>query len=390
MDLSEFRAQFPVTAQRSYLFAGAISPAAGPVLAASQRFLAAMRDDPLAPYRSWPDDLAELRQGVATLIGAPAGQVAITDNTSRASALAIRLLDRADPEGVVIVDDTTYPSSIYTWLTHGRHEIRHVPTRSAATGEDAAAAIAAAVDDRVLAVVVSHVCPLTGFRHDLRALAAALRGTPARLMVDAAQSLGVIPVDVARDGVDILVGTSMKWLLGFPGVAYLYLSGELEPQLPLLDVGYAGVRDQGGTWPRASLPPALPGAARFEGGVPPLGAVPAAMAGLRLIADVGLPVIAGQVAALVTEVMRVLRDHGLDPVTPEAGSARAGVVAAYLDGADELAAALGERGVDVGGYSWGLLRVDPHAYCAQSDIARLDHALTDALGSWRPGQRFTR
>lgn len=379
MDLAEFRALIPVTRQRSYLFAGAISPAAEPVLAASERFLAALRDDPLAPYQTWPDDLAELRLRFAALIGGTPAQVAITDNTSRASGLAIRLLDRLDPGGVVVVDDTTYPSSIYTWLTHGRHEIRPVATRSAASGEEAAAAIAAAVDDSVLAVVVSHVCPLTGFRHDLQALARALHGSRARLMVDAAQSLGVVPVDVARDGVDVLVGTSMKWLLGLPGIAYLYLSPELEQLAPPLDVGYAGLVDQGARWPRTELPPAVAGAARFEGGIPVLGAIPAATAGLGMIADVGIEAIAGQVAQLATQVLLVLRAHGLEPVTPSDEQMRAGVVAAYLKGAADLAVALASRRVDVGGYPWGLLRIDPHAYCSLADIDRLHTALDEML-----------
>ncbi|HUY49423.1 MAG TPA: aminotransferase class V-fold PLP-dependent enzyme [Streptosporangiaceae bacterium] len=379
MDLAQFRALVPLTRQRSYFFAGAISPATQPVLAASQRYLAALRDEPLSPYQSWPRDLEELRRGFAALIGAPAAQVAITDNTSRASALAIRLLDRIDPAGAVVVDDTTYPSSIYTWLTHGRHEIRPVATRSAASSEEAAAAIAAAVDDSVLAVVVSHVCPLTGFRHDLQALAGALRGSRALLMVDAAQSLGVVPVDVARDGVDVLVATSMKWLLGMPGIGYLYLAPEVEQLAPALDVGYAGLADQGARWPRAQLPPAVVGAARFECGIPALGAIPAATAGLGVIADVGVPAIAGQVTQLVTHVLGVLRGHGLRPVTPEDERMRAGVVAAYLDGADDLAAALARRGVDVGGYPWGLLRIDPHAYCSDDDIQRLDGALGEVL-----------
>ena len=198
-------------------------------------------------------------------------------------------------------------------------------------------------------------------------------------MVDAAQSLGVVPVDVMADGVDVLVGTSMKWLLGMPGIAYLYLAPELEQLVPLLDIGYAGLADQGAHWPRAELPPALPGAARFEGGIPALYAIPAATAGLEIIADVGVPVIAGQVTRLVTDVMRILRAHGLRPLTPDLEPSRAGVVAAYLDGAHDLATALARRRVDVGGYPWGLLRIDPHAYCSEADIERLDAALGEVL-----------
>lgn len=379
MNLDEFRALVPIVRDRSYLFAGAITPAAEPVLEASQRFLATLRDKPLDLYQSWPNDVEVLRRAFAALIGTSSRQIAITDNTSRASALAIRLLDRINPRGTVVIDDTAYPSSIYTWLTHGEHEIRPVATRPAATGEEAAAAIANAVDDSVLAVVVSHVCPLTGFRHDLGALAAALRGSGARLMVDAAQSLGVVPVEVVRDGIDVLVGTSMKWLLGLPGIGYLYLSPELERLAPLLDVSYAGLADQGGTWPRAQLPPALGSAARFEGGIPSLAAVPAAVAGLEIIAQLGVPTIAGRVTELAGQVLQVLRAHSLQPVTPDDERMRAGVVAAYVDRAHDLAAALARRSVDVGGYPWGLLRVDPHAYCSVTDIERLDVALGDVL-----------
>jgi citrate lyase beta subunit len=54
-------------------------------------------------------------------------------------------------------------------------------------------------------------------------------------------------------------------------------------------------------------------------------------------------------------------------------------VAAYLKGAADLAAALASRRVDVGGYPWGLLRIDPHAYCSQADIHRLDTVLDEVL-----------
>lgn len=206
MELSEFRGLFPITRTRSYLFSGALAPAATPVRAAFESWSDRWMHDPLFNYNNFAEELEALRAAFARLIGTDPSAVAITDNTSRGSNLAVRLLaNRAGSN--VVVDDTTYPSSIYPWITMSDKELRYVPTDER---PDGAAALAERVDAGTVAVTVSHVAPLTGRRHDLAAIAKVVHDQGGLLVVDAAQTTGVVPIDVTADGVDILTTTSMK------------------------------------------------------------------------------------------------------------------------------------------------------------------------------------
>ena len=101
------------------------------------------------------------------------------------------------------------------------------------------------------------------------------------LLVDAAQSTGVVPIDVAAEGVDALVTTAMKWLLGPPGVGFLYLSPELLRDAPVLDVGYIGLDAPLGDWPVRDMPGIVADGRRYELGLPNLPGMFAARAGHR-------------------------------------------------------------------------------------------------------------
>jgi selenocysteine lyase/cysteine desulfurase len=100
-----------------------------------------------------------------------------------------------------------------------------------------------AVDDKTVAVAVSHVEYANGFRNDLKALSQIAHEHGAYLIVDAIQSAGAIPIDVKKDDVDFLATACYKWLLSPPGAGYLYVKEELIEKFerPLL-VGQASNR----------------------------------------------------------------------------------------------------------------------------------------------------
>jgi selenocysteine lyase/cysteine desulfurase len=100
----------------------------------------------------------------------------------------------------------------------------------------------------------SHVCPLTGRLRDIRALGEALSGSDTALVIDTAQSAGVVPIELDADQPVLLVGTTMRWLLGLPGTGFLYAPPCFET--PLLDVGYAGLVDRRTTGHEDSYPSA--------------------------------------------------------------------------------------------------------------------------------------
>jgi selenocysteine lyase/cysteine desulfurase len=366
VDLARFRAQFPITRTRAYLFSGALAPAAVPVRAAWDEWTDRWSDDPNAVYTG--DGLLgaadRLRGSFAALIGADPSTIAITDNTCRAANIAIRILaERAVAN--VVVDDGTYPSSAYPWYARGDRDVRYVPTDGV---EDAAGALAERIDAGTVAVCVTHVAPFTGRRHDLRAIADAAHAHGATLVVDAAQSTGVVPIDVARDGVDVLVTTAMKWLLGPPGIGFLYLAPDILAQAPVLDVGYLGLDAPLGDWPPHTMPPIVADARRYELGLPNLPGVFAAQTGIELLREVGIERVAGRVEELVGRCMDGLAERGADLVTPADPAQRAGVIAFRHDDAQGLYELCRSRGVDIGAI--GAVRVDPHAFNDEDDIDR--------------------
>jgi selenocysteine lyase/cysteine desulfurase len=366
VDLARFRAEFPITRTRAYLFSGAMAPAAAPVRAAWDEWTDRWSADPNAVYTG--DGLLgaadRLRESFAALIGADPATIAITDNTCRAANIAIRILAER-PGGNVVVDDGTYPSSAYPWYARGDREVRHVPTDGVA---DAAGALAERIDADTVAVCITHVAPFTGRRHDLRAIADAAHARGAKLVVDAAQSTGVVPIDVGRDGVDVLVTTAMKWLLGPPGIGFLHLRPDLLAEAPVLDVGYLGLDAPLGDWPPHTMPPIVADARRYELGLPNLPGVFAARAGIELLREVGIERVFARVEELVRRCMDGLAERGAEFLTPADPAQRAGVIAFRHPDPHGLSDLCRARGVDIGAI--GAVRVDPHAFNDEDDIDR--------------------
>jgi cysteine desulfurase/selenocysteine lyase len=375
MDVAGFRGQVPITSSRAYLFNGALAPGAVPVRAAWDAWTAAWSDDPNSVYTDAGliGSSGALRESFARLIGADAAGVAITDNTCRAANIAIRVLgDR--PGGNVVVDDGTYPSSVYPWYARADREVRVVATDGVA---DAAGALAQVIDDDTVAVCITHVAPFTGRRHDLAAISEAAHAHGAALMVDGAQSTGVVPIDVRRDGIDVLVTTAMKWLLGPPGVGFLYLAPAVLERAPVLDVGYLGLDTALGDWPVARMPGIVPDARRYELGLPNLPGVFATRAGIDLLLEVGIERIFDHVEGLATHCLDALGDRGIDIVTPVDTAQRAGVIVFRHAEGQRLFEFCRAGGVDIGLISGTVVRVDPHGFNDEGDIDRfldrLDH-----------------
>jgi selenocysteine lyase/cysteine desulfurase len=291
----------------------------------------------------------------------------------------VALLD--PPAGAnVVVDATTYPSCLYPWLAPVRTglEVRRAASGLAGLGAGAAD-VEARLDDRTVAVSVSHVAPETGFRHDLRALAEVAHAAGAVLVADIAQSAGIVPLDLVGDGVDLAAGTAMKWLLGPPGIGYLYVSESLLARTGAPHVGYAHARLDPDDGEHVLLDP---DARRHELGLPSLLVMPGFAAALEVIEEVGVPAIQAHVGHLVERLMAGLDQLGLRVITPTDPRLRAGIVAMPAREPSRVAAYLRDRRVDVWGPDKrGLIRMDPHAFNDTADIDRCVDALAACQAS---------
>ncbi len=97
------------------------------------------------------------------------------------------------------------------------------------------------IDDKTRIVAISQVQYASGFRADLERLGRAARAHDALLVVDVIQALGVVPIDVEAELVDVAAGACHKWLLTPEGVGLLYLSARARERIQPTLVGWISV-----------------------------------------------------------------------------------------------------------------------------------------------------
>ena len=138
-----------------------------------------------------------------------------------------------------VIDDLDYPTDFHVLSSlkkKKRIEVRIVRNKNGAvTAED----FEAFVDKQTKALVVSHVSYLSGFRHNLKKLADLIHSYGGYLVVDRAQGVGGIKVDVKEDGVDLYSSIPYKWLNGPNGAVFLYIREDLIPSFPPDRVGWS-------------------------------------------------------------------------------------------------------------------------------------------------------
>jgi len=142
----------------------------------------------------------------------------------------------------VVTTDLEYPSVVYPWLRRKLGvKVHYVKNRD---GKILLEDFEKAVDDKTVAVAVSHVEYVNGFRNDLKAIGEIAHEHGAYLIVDAIQAAGAIKIDVKRDDVDFLTTACYKWLLSPPGAGYLYVRKELIEKFEPPFVGWASVKSE--------------------------------------------------------------------------------------------------------------------------------------------------
>lgn len=171
------------------------------------------------------DAVERSRAAFARLVGVDTGRVAIGSQTS----VLVSLIAAALPPGAVVLCPEGDFSSVMLPFLHAGHDVRTAPL----------AALAEAVTTQTALVAFSLVQSATGDVADVDALVAAARAHGARLLCDATQAVGWLPVDATR--FDALVCHAYKWLCAPRGVAFLAVSEDFQQALRPVHAGwYAG------------------------------------------------------------------------------------------------------------------------------------------------------
>jgi len=365
-NIDKIREQFPVTKNKVFLNHASQSPLPKPVADAVRRFA----DD----FSNFGDTSIEWNDGgkpfFAKLVGAKPEEIAFVENTSVGLNVAANVLHY--PRGSKIVTtDLEYPSVVYPWLRKSLgvkvHYVKNVE------GKILLEDVEKAVDDKTVAVAVSHVEYVNGFRHDLRALGEIAHEHGAYLIVDAIQSAGAVQIDVKRDDVDFLTTACYKWLLSPPGAGYLYVKEELIERFEPPFVGWASVEPEVfetvDFWDIWSLRLSET-ASRFEVGSPSFISLVGATEALKMVLNLGVESIERRILKLTNHLIESVKNLGLKLQTPEEPQYRSGVVNFKIDKPKEVAESLSHKDIIISARAHGL-RVSPHFYNTEEEIDKL-------------------
>jgi kynureninase len=235
----------------------------------------------------------------------------------------------------------------------------------------------AAIDDRTAVVAFSHVLFRTSYITDAAAIAARARASGAAVILDTYQSAGIIPVDVTALGVDFAVGGCLKWLCGGPGNAFLYtrpdrlktvrpsFTGWLSHQHPFaFDIDDQEVRSD---------------AMQMMNGTPAIPAYYAAIAGLDIIAEVGIERIREKSQRMTTRLLALVDEHGFASAAARDPNRLAGTVAVNVPDALEVSRTLKARDFVVDYRPPVGVRISPHFYNTMEEIERIMAEMTSIV-----------
>ena len=274
-------------------------------------------------YDEWWQCLSDVRTGYADLIGAAPSEIALHASISTATAVIAGTLNHNNRPKVVTTD-LDFPTVAYQWLARRPTGVEVVVVKSPDGISVPVELIAEAVDDRTALVATSHVFFTTGAIQDIKSVAEVAHAKGALCLVDAYQSVGQLPVDVHDAGVDFLCAGGLKWLLGGPGLAFLYVRDDLIHELHPTTTGWFAHERQFDfdssaiSWHQD--------ARRFEQGTPSLAAVVAQLGGLEIIREIGVPTIRNVVRGLTDDLVERAVEAALNPKVCADPTARVAIV----------------------------------------------------------------
>ncbi len=296
--MDDLRAQFPVLERVAYLNAGTNGPMPRRAREAAATALALQCENGRADaifFEALMTNRDELRVRAARLLGCDTTEVALTGATTDGVNAVLAGLDLR-PGDEVLTSDEEHPGlSAPLAAARERHglELRVVPFDR----------LVDAVRPSTKLVACSHVSWMTGRVVDVPALAA----TDALVLLDGAQGLGAIGVDVRALGCDFYAASGQKWLCGPNGTGYLYVRAELAPRLRAPWPGYPTVADNADPF----APALHEDARRFDIGFPSAEHLAWALAALDVLEGAGIERVQRHAIELAAGLADNLRASGI-------------------------------------------------------------------------------
>jgi cysteine desulfurase / selenocysteine lyase len=373
-DWSEIRGEFPALAEWTYLNTATFGQMPRRAAEAIERHFARRDELACTDFMGWFNDCDRIRARIAEFIHCEAADIAFIHNASAGLSLLLGGLDWKTGDQILTLEDE-FPNHYY-YPSHLRGcGVEFVETAWEGFYDS--------LTPRTRLVAISTVNYATGFRPPLAEISEELRRRGICLYLDGTQSLGALQFDVSRTRPDLFAVDAYKWLLSPNGAGFMYVSPELRERLAPAVIGWRSHKD----WRNHEnlhhgAPQFATEAEKYEGGMLPFALLYAMDAVIEMMQAIGPERIERRVMELAGKTRDVLRGAGAVLLADSSPHYDSQIVTARFAGreAPAIARELQAHKVLVAARH-GNLRVSPHFYNDEADLARLERAIPDVLSS---------
>jgi cysteine desulfurase/selenocysteine lyase len=317
----------------------------------------------------WFDGWRQSRQRVAELLGARREQVCSTTSTYEGMVRAISALPLAGSDEALVTADE-FPS-VYYALEEARSRGVAITQVESSRGDGIVRTddVLNAISPRTKLIVISTVCFLHGYRHDISAIARACRQRGIWLILDVIQSLGQLQLDAHTCGAHFIAGQGAKWLCAPLGSGFMWVSPQVEPKIHPRAQGWFGMELNHDAYTDRAIKPKT-NANRFAAGTV---ALPSAY-GLKRAAEIILeagPARCEETALANAAILeRAALDAGLELYSDRSPAACSAIISFSLPPDSPIPANLRAANV-VFSIRNGKLRLSPHWYSTTDELDKV-------------------
>jgi selenocysteine lyase/cysteine desulfurase len=309
--IENFRKRFPILAEKIYLNSCSQGALSSEVEEGMLEYLRSWHRQG-SPWDIWVEHYEAGRRQFAEFIGAEPEEVALVASASAgvnafASALSFKERNK------VVLGEFEFPTMGDVWMAQ-RPRAADVIFVGAEKNRIRVEAYDALVDRKTLIVPLTHVCFMNGFRSPVAEIVKIAHDRGALVLLDDYQDSGTRPISVKTMQVDVYVAGTLKYLLGPPGLAFMYVRKSIAESLVPTVTGWFGQRNPFAFDVRLFDP--APGTRRFESGTPPIPTIYGAVAGIRLLQQYGLQNVADRIHLLTKALINGASELGIQIKTP--------------------------------------------------------------------------
>jgi selenocysteine lyase/cysteine desulfurase len=373
---ANYRSLFPVLASKIHLASCSQGAIAKTVSESIEEYMNSL----LTVGANWNQSIQEVEKAktsFAKLIGADPNEIAVLGSVSDIFSTIASSLSFAKGKNRIVTTDMDFPTVGHVWLAQQKFgaNVSFIPSEQGVIPIEYYERF---VTSDTLITSIPHICYYNGFKQDIKAIAEIVHRKGSLLFVDAYQSAGQVPIDVKKMDIDILAAGTRKYMLGIPGIAFLYIKNELAEQWKPRVTGWFGQANHS-RFDVHQLTQA-PGARRFETGTPSFVSAYAATAAIRLLLEIGVENISSYLNQLAQFALDYGQEKGLQVVGPLSANRRGAMTAFYAENAGQIETILKERNIIVSARN-DVIRIAPHFYNTQDEVRQAIDELATVLNT---------